>query len=104
MANVLAANSTNVIELTRLEDTVTHVLPTTAVVTCTIKDVNDVPLAGATDVPMPYEPATANAPAGYRARISSTVVLVPGKYTAYITAVAGSRSRVFAVKCVVEAD
>jgi hypothetical protein len=64
--------STNLLELRGLIDRATGVYPVDAVVTCSLLDVANTPLAGATDVPMLYASGTGKSSI-YRGFIGSAV-------------------------------
>lgn len=102
----LTVGSTNVVELTKLQDTKLKTLPIDAVVTVSLVDASNAPVTGAQNIAMAYEPAVPAAPpvpaipAAYRGQIASTVALVAGlRYTEVITATQGGNTRLFNVPC-----
>jgi hypothetical protein len=98
MANVVADQSTNVIEIVDLIDQVTKLpIPTSATVTITLKDSTGADVTGAVGVPLGWEPATTLAVAAWRGRIPATVTLndPKKKYTGIVVAITGSKKRTF---------
>jgi 2-methylcitrate dehydratase PrpD len=82
MDNSLLIASTNVARLRKLKNTVTALMPPTAVVTATLFDKNNAQVTGAINLAMPFD-ASLNE---WRGVIPSTVALVAGPYTAVVTA------------------
>lgn len=100
----MIAGSTNLVELTGLQDTATDLYPTDATVTCAILTPAGVAVAGASALAMAYVGGTTGADTTYRGTVPSTVPLVVGKrYMRRITAVGsgGTGTRVFTKEIVV---
>lgn len=103
---LLVVGATNVVELTKLEDSKLKTRPINAVVTCSVFDAGGAPVTNAQNLAMAYEPAVPAAPPvpaipdGYRGAIASTVALVVGQqYTERITVTQGGNTRVFVKHC-----
>jgi hypothetical protein len=100
----MIAGSTNLVELTGLQDTATDLYPTDATVTCDIVSSNGITVAGAAALPMAYVDGTTGAETTYRGTVPATVPLIVGRrYMRRITAVAagGAGTRVFTKEIVV---
>lgn len=100
MPHILAIGSDNDLELTKLKVRRTGVLPIDAVVTCSLLDSLGAPVTGAQNLAMPYVAASGSIPAAYVGVVPSTVVLVPGPYTARFTATTGGRVRRWDEACI----
>jgi hypothetical protein len=74
--------ATNVIRLRKLHNTVTGDIPPTAVVTGTVLDPAGAPVAGATNLSMPFDSTLSE----WRAIVPSTVGLASGPYKSRVVA------------------
>lgn len=97
----LYVGSTNLIELTGLQDTTDNSYPATATVVCDLFDAAGVLVAGASAVAMPFVAGTSGASSKYRGVIPAAVALVVAAYyTARVTATdAGGNVRIFPLPC-----
>jgi hypothetical protein len=102
MQQTLRIGSTNVARLRRLRDDEVRAFLADADVTGTLKDANDVDVAGATNLAMTYVAGSLEEDGEYHATIPHTVALQEGaNYTFVVTAVAQNGSqRLFHVPCV----
>lgn len=97
IAALLRIGSTNLVELTGLQDTVTDAYPTDATVTATLSD-DGTPVTDAADLPCEYVSGTSGASTTYRGEIPATVSLSPKVYTLTVTATdTNDNVRVFTV-------
>lgn len=96
----LIVGSTNLVELTGLEDTVTGAYPVDATVAGVLAAPNGTPVPGAGTIALSYVAPSTGASTLYRGVIPSTVVLVAGTiYTLTVTAADTSgNTRVFGVE------
>ena len=86
LSATLVIGSTNVLELTGLQDTTTGLYPVDATVTAQLQQPNGDPVTGATAVTLAYVSPTTGATTRYRGVIPSTVALSPKVYTLTVTA------------------
>jgi hypothetical protein len=108
MSDSLLAGSTNVVELTAFQDTVTDTYPADATVTCDILDENNqVVSGGGGGVIMDYVAPTTGPATTYRGLVPAAAALIAGKlYTRRITAVGagGTGTRIFTKEIVATSE
>lgn len=85
LSAALLIGSTNVLELTALQDTVTGAYPTDAEVTASLALAGQ-PVTGAQGLPLAYVAGTTDEETTYRGELPATVALTPRVYTLTITA------------------
>ena len=97
----LTTGSTNLVELTGLQDTVTCSYPQDATVTAALAAPDTTPVTGADNLTLAYVTPTTGAATLYRGAIPASVALVAGTiYTLTVTATdASGNKRVFTVSC-----
>jgi hypothetical protein len=95
----LTVGSTNLVELTGLQDTVTGSYPTDATVTAQLLEPKGTPVVGAESITLGYVAGTSGADTTYRGAIPATVALGAKVYTLVVTATdASGNKRVFTVQ------